>query len=124
MSQKGIILTVLVLVFGTQTIAQDHPMVEVPIGYSFMRFNPENSDIVAQNRRVNITLSSTGQRSVRQLPFNAKDALTLLSPKWAEQSGPHRKTVVQTMGLECRFQVGEPGNWRAPLPPPFEPHLN
>ena len=36
---------------------------------------------LAQNRRVDITLSSTGQQSVRQFPFNAEDALTLISPK-------------------------------------------
>jgi outer membrane protein OmpA-like peptidoglycan-associated protein len=35
---------------------------------------------LAQNRRVDITLSSTGQQSVRQFPFNAQDALTMLSP--------------------------------------------
>ena len=35
----------------------------------------------AQNRRVDITLSSTGQQSVRQFPFNAEDALTLINPK-------------------------------------------
>ena len=35
---------------------------------------------LAQNRRVDITLSTTGQQSVRQFPFNAEDALTLLSP--------------------------------------------
>jgi len=34
---------------------------------------------LAQNRRVDITLSSTGQQSIRQFPFNAEDALTLLS---------------------------------------------
>ncbi len=36
---------------------------------------------LAQNRRVDITLSSTGQQSIRQFPFNAQDSLTLLSPK-------------------------------------------
>jgi outer membrane protein OmpA-like peptidoglycan-associated protein/opacity protein-like surface antigen len=35
---------------------------------------------LAQNRRVDIVLSSTGQQSVRQFPFNAEDSLTLLSP--------------------------------------------
>jgi lipid-binding SYLF domain-containing protein len=40
----------------------------------------------AQNRRVDITLSGTGQQSVRQFPFNAEDALTLLSPK---KAGPN-----------------------------------
>lgn len=34
---------------------------------------------LAQNRRVDVTLSTTGEQSVRQFPFNAKDALTLLS---------------------------------------------
>jgi lipid-binding SYLF domain-containing protein/outer membrane protein OmpA-like peptidoglycan-associated protein len=36
---------------------------------------------LAQNRRVDITLSGTRQHSVRQFPFNAEDALTLLSAK-------------------------------------------
>ena len=48
----------------------------------------------AQNRRVDITLSSTGQQSIRQFPFNAEDALTLLSPtrgkgKAAKEKKPH-----------------------------------
>ena len=34
---------------------------------------------LAQNRRVDVTLSTTGEQSVKQFPFNAKDALTLLS---------------------------------------------
>src|SRR3979490_969331 len=34
---------------------------------------------LANNRRVDVTLSSTGEQSVRRFPFNAKDALTLLS---------------------------------------------
>ena len=41
----------------------------------------KNIDTVrmANNRRVDVTLSTTGEQSVRQFPFNAKDALTLLS---------------------------------------------
>jgi len=34
---------------------------------------------LANNRRVDVTLSTTGQQSVRQFPFNAKDALSLMS---------------------------------------------
>jgi outer membrane protein OmpA-like peptidoglycan-associated protein len=34
--------------------------------------------LLASNRRVDITLSTTGQQSVRQYPFNAADSLTLL----------------------------------------------
>jgi outer membrane protein OmpA-like peptidoglycan-associated protein len=46
---------------------------------------------LAQNRRVDITLTSTGQASVRQFPFNAEDSLTLLSPK-AGGAGAKKKT--------------------------------
>jgi outer membrane protein OmpA-like peptidoglycan-associated protein len=35
----------------------------------------------AQNRRVDVGLSTTGQQSIRQFPFNATDSLTLLSTK-------------------------------------------
>jgi outer membrane protein OmpA-like peptidoglycan-associated protein len=34
---------------------------------------------LASNRRVDITLSTTGEQSVRRFPFNSRDALTLLS---------------------------------------------
>jgi outer membrane protein OmpA-like peptidoglycan-associated protein len=37
--------------------------------------------VLAQNRRVDVVLSTTGQQSVRQFPFNAADSLTLLSEK-------------------------------------------
>jgi outer membrane protein OmpA-like peptidoglycan-associated protein/opacity protein-like surface antigen len=37
--------------------------------------------VLAQNRRVDIVLRPTGQESVRQYPFNAKDALTLLDDR-------------------------------------------
>jgi outer membrane protein OmpA-like peptidoglycan-associated protein len=56
--------------------------------------NPELSDaerakimhklnviVLAQNRRVDVTLSTTGQQSVRLYPFNASDSLTLLNEK-------------------------------------------
>jgi len=36
---------------------------------------------LAQSRRVDATLSTTGQTSVRQFPFNAEDALNLINPK-------------------------------------------
>ena len=34
---------------------------------------------LANNRRVDVTLSTTGEQSVRRFPFSSKDALTLLS---------------------------------------------
>jgi outer membrane protein OmpA-like peptidoglycan-associated protein len=37
--------------------------------------------VLAQNRRVDVTLSTTGQQSVRLYPFNAADSLTLLDEK-------------------------------------------
>jgi outer membrane protein OmpA-like peptidoglycan-associated protein len=37
--------------------------------------------LLASNRRVDVTLSTTGQKSVREYPFNAADSLTLLQQK-------------------------------------------
>jgi len=34
--------------------------------------------LLASNRRVDVTLSTTGQKSIREYPFNAADSLTLL----------------------------------------------
>lgn len=42
---------------------------------------------LAQNRRVDVTLSTTGQTSVRQFPFNASDALNLINPRGAAGAG-------------------------------------
>jgi len=39
---------------------------------------------MANNRRVDVTLSTTGEQSVRRFPFNAQDALTLISRKGGE----------------------------------------
>jgi outer membrane protein OmpA-like peptidoglycan-associated protein len=46
---------------------------------------------LANNRRVDVTLSTTGEQSVRRFPFSAKDALTLLSRDGAET--PKKKTA-------------------------------
>ena len=48
--------------------------------------------ILASNRRVDITLSTTGQQSVRQYPFNAADSLTLLKQERTQKAtGPEKK---------------------------------
>ena len=36
-----------ILLFGSVAFAQDPPRIEVPLDYSYMRFNPENSNIVS-----------------------------------------------------------------------------
>jgi len=46
---------------------------------------------LANNRRVDVTLSTTGEQSVRRFPFSAKDALTLLSRGGSET--PRKKTA-------------------------------
>jgi outer membrane protein OmpA-like peptidoglycan-associated protein/opacity protein-like surface antigen len=43
--------------------------------------------VLANNRRVDVSLNTTGQQSVRQYPFNAKDSLTLLSPRGGDTEG-------------------------------------
>ena len=47
MKVRSAIVLGIFLLFGTVTFAQDYPKVEIPVGYSFMRFNPENSNIVS-----------------------------------------------------------------------------
>jgi len=41
--------------------------------------------VLASNRRADITLSTTGQTSVRQFPFNSTDALTLIGGRESER---------------------------------------
>src|SRR5262249_4429582 len=45
----------------------------------------KNAKVVAlaQSRRVDVSLSTTGQTSQRQYPFNAEDVLNLISPRSA-----------------------------------------
>ncbi len=47
--------------------------------------------VLANNRRVDVTLSTTGQQSVRRYPFNAKDFLALISTKGGETKQPPKK---------------------------------
>jgi outer membrane protein OmpA-like peptidoglycan-associated protein len=44
--------------------------------------------VLANNRRVDVTLSTTGQQSTRRFPFNAKDFLALISTKGGEKKPP------------------------------------
>jgi outer membrane protein OmpA-like peptidoglycan-associated protein len=46
---------------------------------------------LAQARRVDVTLSTTGQTSVRQYPFNAGDALRLIDPKGVKTAAAAKK---------------------------------
>ena len=47
--------------------------------------------VLANNRRVDIALSTTGQQSVRRYPFNAKDALALISTTGIEKKPAGKK---------------------------------
>ncbi len=47
--------------------------------------------VLANNRRVDVSLSTTGQQSTRPYPFNAKDFLALISPKGGEKTRPAAK---------------------------------
>ena len=46
MKVRSLFVLVSVLLFGTAAFAQDYAKVEVPLNYSYMRFNPENSNVV------------------------------------------------------------------------------
>ncbi|HEY6339810.1 MAG TPA: OmpA family protein [Candidatus Sulfotelmatobacter sp.] len=54
-----------------------------------------NVIILASNRRVDITLSTTGESSVRQFPFNAADSLTLIGGREAERKPAPKKPGVK-----------------------------
>lgn len=73
-----------------------------------IRQNPDLSDeerqeieknlqtiVWANNRRVDISLNTTGQQSTRVYPFNAKDAMTLLSAKGSDNKKPTRPPVAK-----------------------------
>jgi outer membrane protein OmpA-like peptidoglycan-associated protein len=47
--------------------------------------------VMANNRRVDVSLPNTGQTSVRLYPFNAKDSLTLISPAGTQGDGAAHK---------------------------------
>jgi outer membrane protein OmpA-like peptidoglycan-associated protein len=47
--------------------------------------------VLANNRRVDVSLSTTGQQSMRRYPFNAKDFLALISLKGGERKPPATK---------------------------------
>ncbi|HYB61412.1 MAG TPA: OmpA family protein [Methylomirabilota bacterium] len=53
--------------------------------------------VLAQNRRVDVVLSTTGEQSVRQFPFNAADSMTLLNTK-ALGVGKKPAPVTKTKG--------------------------
>jgi len=47
--------------------------------------------VLANNRRVDVSLPSTGQTSTHRYPFNAKDYLALINPKGGEKKPPVAK---------------------------------
>jgi Outer membrane protein beta-barrel domain len=47
MNSRHSIVLVCLLLFGTVVLAQDYAKVEVPVNYSYMRFNPENGSTVS-----------------------------------------------------------------------------
>lgn len=55
---------------------------------------------LANNRRVDVTLSTTGEQSVRRFPFSAKDALTLLSKGGGETS--KKKTAPPALAKKAK----------------------
>jgi outer membrane protein OmpA-like peptidoglycan-associated protein len=50
---------------------------------------------MASNRRVDVTLTTTGQTSVRQFPFNSADALTLIGGRESEMKKKPAKAPVK-----------------------------
>ena len=61
--------------------------------------------VLANNRRVDISLSPTGQQSVRQYPYNAEDFARLI-----DRNGPSAESTVKFAAkkekISTRFAVG------------------
>jgi len=49
--------------------------------------------VLANNRRVDVSLSTTGQQSTHRYPFNAKDYLALINTKGGEKKPPSTKKL-------------------------------
>jgi hypothetical protein len=49
--------------------------------------------VLANNRRVDVTLSTTGEQSVRRYPFNAKDYLALVNTAGGKGLSPSRPAL-------------------------------
>jgi hypothetical protein len=47
--------------------------------------------VLANNRRVDVSLNTTGQQSTHRYPFNARDYLALISTKGGEKKTPPKK---------------------------------
>src|SRR2546430_7147736 len=47
MRVRSLLVLGIVLLFGSAAFAQDYAKVEIPLDYSYMRFNPENSHIIS-----------------------------------------------------------------------------
>jgi hypothetical protein len=47
MKLRGGVVLMSVLLFGSVAVAQDYSKIEVPLDYSYMRFNPQNNNIVS-----------------------------------------------------------------------------
>ena len=98
---------------GTKAFGAQHTLSEAEVKDA-VENNPELSPeerhralrnmrtiVLASDRRVDITLSTTGQSSVRQFPFNAADALTLIggrkgkTKKQTAKPAPKKRTKMQ-----------------------------
>ena len=66
--------------------------------------------VLANNRRVDVTLSTTGQQSVRRYPFNAKDFLALISTKGVET----KQSAKQSAKPPAKQPAKQPAKKRKP----------
>ena len=49
--------------------------------------------VLANNRRVDVSLNTTGQQSIRRYPFNANDFLALINTKGGEKTAGVKRRV-------------------------------
>jgi len=71
--------------------------------------------VLANNRRVDISLSATGQQSVHRYPFNANDALELISEKGVEEQPSKKKPLLKKWRSPGLLNHAQPGLTAWPL---------
>jgi hypothetical protein len=62
--------------------------------------------VLANNRRVDVTLSMTGQQSTHRYPFNARDYLALINTKGTGTDKSHLSRKSALSNGEARMAAG------------------
>ena len=124
MKLRSLIVLGVVMLFATAAFAQDYPKVEVPAYYSYMRFNPENSNIVSgfsmNGGGGGLTYYITNSIGIAA-EFNgyASVTKTFVFPATPNSPCPTAPCNVKSSGDLFSYNVGPTFKWRSERFEPF-----